>query len=149
MKSKEINLGYVDIANWKEGDPIFGEWMNHYPEYTEQIKNTLPDEIILESNKTYTLQIDYPLSTLFTHEFNTSEKGMTRAEFIKMVVDAYHFIYDVEDDTVGHKTGNISRMYNREKSSGKYGIWGHHLEDLVLHTLIFEDNEVIKIGVDS
>lgn len=40
-------------------------------------------------------------------------------------------------------------MYNRIKTNGDYGIWGHVLGDLMLHTLYFEEKNVITVGVDS
>lgn len=40
-------------------------------------------------------------------------------------------------------------MLNRETTTGPHGIWGHSLEDLVLHTVEQVEDDLFALGVDS
>jgi hypothetical protein len=148
-KEIEINLGYLSIANWKEGDNLFYNWMHEDDEYKDEIKNISENEIILFPDTTYTLKIIYPLSKPFVHKFTTDSNGMLRKELVKLIVDDYHQIYKEEDESVGHKTKEIPGMYNRQTSNGKYGIWGHHIDDLQLGTAHIDEKNLITLSVDS
>jgi hypothetical protein len=145
---KQINLGYIHMESYKPGDKIFSEWFYEEKEYQEEIDNTLPEEVILPANKKYTLTIDYPLSNPFKTELKTGVKGKTRREVINFIVDSYRKVYDEENNTSGVKESFIPGMYNRERTEGKYGIWGHVLGDLILHTLEVKGTK-LSLGVDS
>jgi len=149
IMKKNIILGDIAMFNWKKGDDLFPEWMHKDSEYDDEIRNTLPNEIILPSNQDFTLIIDYPLHIPYKYQFNTGEKGMTREDFVKLCVDSYQFIYAVEDDTTTIKPGLIPGIYNRITTDGKYGIWGHSLDDLVLCSADISDDNSIELGVDS
>lgn len=130
MDAKEIPVGsYVHIKNWKKGDKLWSDWIEDDPEYSAHIKDLNPEEKILDAGK-YILKIDYPLSIPFIEE-RVLDKPMTREEVVDWIVDRYHFIYDVEKDT------------------GTFGIWGHAIEDLDLHTIFIDKNGLITLGVDS
>ena len=47
------------------------------------------------------------------------------------------------------KCSYIPNMYNRITTEGKFGIWGHDLGDLILHTVWIDNDNVITLGVDS
>ena len=160
-RKKEIVAGYSYPGHWNgKGSPIYPEWWTKkpsagapdyektwYEEYQEEMAKATPEEIILKKGE-YTLVIDYPLSTPFEKEFKVSKKGMTRQEFVDMACESYQLIYAIEEASEG-KTGNIPGMLNRTSSSGKYGIWGHHIGDLTIHILYVGENNVITLGVDS
>lgn len=143
---KEIAVGSVQLDDWKIGDPLYSEWMLKEPEYAEEIKIDPVEEILLIGE--YTLKIDYPLHEPFI-EKRVLDKSMTREEVVAWIVDRYHFIYDVENETSKIKSDLIPGMHNRNTTDGKYGIWGHELGDLLLHTIFIDENNEITLGVDS
>lgn len=136
------------MYDWKEGDRIFPKWMREDEEYEKEIKSTKEDDVVLLPNSIYVLHITYPLSTTFIHQFVTTAHGMTRKELVKIVVTLYHKIYDEEDASVG-ATPNIPGMFNRQESKGPHGIWGHSLDDLILHSAEIDKDNVITLGIDS
>lgn len=55
---------------------------------------------------------------------------------------------NLPEETCADRFG--SSMINRAPTNGKYGIWGHSLGDLVLHTVHYDPTgKVIKLGIDS
>jgi hypothetical protein len=148
MKKTEIALGSINIENWKLGDPLYDDWMKDDPDYQFEV-NLKEGEIILPGNEKYTLVIDYPLSKPFKNKFKTPTEGISRKDLIKIIVNCYHYVYDIEDRTSKIMSGHIENLYNRNETEGKYGIWGHDIGDLVLHTIWVDKNNVIELGVDS
>lgn len=144
---KKIELGYIDIASWNKGDKLYSDWMEKDPEDNKAYLSLDKDEIILEP-KSYILVIDYPLTNPFAFEFTVS-KGMSRKDFVDLAVNAYREIYKEEDETSKIKPKNIPGLGNRARTVGKYGIWGHGIEDLILHSLNLKNNDIIELGVDS
>ena len=160
MKNKEIIAGYVYPGEWKgKGSSIWPEWWinpdktstwydgEYQKEQEEDMKQSPPEEVILESNTEYTLKIDYPLSNPFVAKFKTEKDGMTRQEFVDLACESYQHIYEVED--AGKDPGTIPGMYNRVITDGEFGIWGHYIGDLTIHTLYIDENNLITLGVDS
>jgi len=146
---KSIKLGDIQIEGYNEKTPLYPDWMIEDSHYKREIKETKENDVILPAKTSFELVIDYPLSNEFRKKFKTGVKGMTRRQFINLAVKSYKYVYDTEDKDVGHKTGNIKGMYNRQTSEGRYGIWGHALGDLVLHTAYIKKGNVIELGVDS
>ncbi len=136
------------MSSYKTGDEIFPDYFYEEEDNLEEIKNSPPDEIILPANQIFTLYIDYPLTTEFTTELNTGVHGLTRRNVIDFVIKCYKKIYEEEDESTKVKAGHIPNMFNRNKTNGKYGIWGHDLSDLMIHTLYVQGNE-LRVGVDS
>lgn len=77
----------------------------------------------------YTFKYDYPLSNeaAFVHPIT---KDMTWANILALAKKDYKRIYKEEDDSTKVKPGNIPGMLNRNKTNGKWGIWGHDIGDL-------------------
>lgn len=145
---KEIVLGYSDPGVWEgTATPIWPEW--YAEDCPSDVASYLPDEVILDSDTKYTLKIDYPLTNPYLGEFITGKNGMTRQEFVDLACKTYQEIYNTEDEDVKMKTPNIPGMYNRSTSNGRFGIWGHDIEDLTIHTLYVDENNVLTLGVDS
>ncbi|HMI02151.1 MAG TPA: hypothetical protein VK541_06700 [Pedobacter sp.] len=91
-------------------------------------------EETLISRKTAIVLIDYPLRNEYKFELN-SETGFTREFLLKEISKTYYKIYAEEEATATVKTIPIekrTKMYNRNETNGKYGIWGHDIADLVL-----------------
>ena len=141
MKFKDITLGDVAMYKWKLGDPLCPDWYEDKPDID-------PKEIILEPNSEFTLCITYPLSRDFTTKISTKEGGMTRESFVALVVLCYKQIYKDEDKTSEIDASHIPGMYNRVTTDGVYGIWGHDLSDLILHTLHVRGKK-LTLGIDS
>ena len=148
-EQKRIVVGnYVHIETWKPGDKLWSEWIEHDPKEVDNIiANLNPKEEILPAGK-YTLAICYPLTYPFIDE-KEFEKPVTREEVVSWIVESYHFIYNAEDKTSLTPAGLVPGMLNRIKTDGDFGIWGHGIEDLDLHTIYVDENNVITPGVDS
>lgn len=94
-----------------------------------------PDEIVTKDN-TIRIMFDYPLSNPVALEFKSpTGKGFTRMEFFKSVFDGYTKIYKTEEKD-DKDPGNVPGMFNRARSEGRYGIWGHVITDLYLEGII-------------
>jgi hypothetical protein len=106
-------------------------------------------EMVLKPNQEYTLVISYPLHNPAKFTFYTHFQGMTRAKLVALIRKYYKKVYAEEDKSVGKKTDCIPGMFNRDTSNGKYGIWGHHIGDLVLVNAKVSKKNVITLGVDS
>ncbi len=115
------------------------------------------DEKIID-DKEVTILYDYPFSQLFECTYQSSKNYFTRLELAILVSNTYQHIYEEEEKTTVAKV--LSReermkrgaLMNRNRTDGKYGIWGHDLGDLVLHTLhvSYSNNRyIIFLGIDS
>lgn len=81
----------------------------------------------------------YPLSCCVVAE--TTEELKKPSDFVKAFCEAYQEIYTIEDESVkGTKPGHLPGMYNRNRTDGCFGIYGHDLEDLVLEDVSFYDS---------
>ena len=86
-------------------------------------------QYVLPANKAFVLTINYPLHTAFVKPFiKHGNRGMTREELILKIIEAYKEVY---------------------RSPAKYGIWGHGMGDLMLHTATVDKDNVITVGCDS
>lgn len=77
----------------------------------------------------FTFKYDYPLNTTakFVH---TLKKNMNFANILSLAKKDYQRIYREEDESTKVKPGNIPGMLNRNSTDGKWGIWGHGIDDL-------------------
>ncbi len=145
---KSIKLGYISLADYSPKTPLFETWMRDDPEYQTEIRSCPDNEIILPSNKAYTIKIDYPLTNAFVTKVETGKNGLTRRQVVTKICGFYRKIYDDEAASMDGDEKYIEGMYNRAKSNGKYGIWGHVISDLMLHSLEVSGNK-LGVGVDS
>jgi len=118
-------------------------------EYPEKEIGDLFDknEKVIDENKV-TIIIDYPLNHPYKGEFN-SKNGFTRLSLIKEISKTYHEIYSEEERTATVKTLPMAKrkIYNRNETNGKYGIWGHDLGDLVLSDIMVYMNSAGEITI--
>jgi hypothetical protein len=115
-----------------------------------------PDEVVFTATELIVV-LDYPLRKEFGFPISaSSSKGFTRAELVRKIADLYKKVYEEEERT--SKIAVIpmeqrKRLINRNETNGKYGIWGHDLDDLVLHTIEISrtaDGTVrAQLGIDS
>jgi hypothetical protein len=136
--AKEIDLGYMSIAG--------GEWEDHDSDESESPLE--PNEIIVKKQD-ITIVYDYPLDGEFPFTYHTDNpKGFTREEISELVMDQYRQIYEEEEEE-DDDPGCVPGMLNRATSHGHYGIWGHDIGDLILHTLYQEADGTYSLGIDS
>jgi hypothetical protein len=143
IKTKNIDLGYIALEGYDPSIPLVPTWDDRPAK-----KGLKEDEVILPGKQEFLLQITYPLSIPYSGIIKTPAKGMTRREVVNKIVECYERIYREEDEAVGKPTPMITGMLNRDTSDGPYGIWGHVLSDLMLHTLNVAGNK-LTVGVDS
>lgn len=77
--------------------------------------------------------IDYPVNNPYKFHL-TSSTGFTTAMLLKAISEHYYLLYAEEEKTATIKTLPMKdrKMYNRNETNGKYGIWGHDIGDLLL-----------------
>ncbi|MFD2908017.1 hypothetical protein ACFSX9_04640 [Flavobacterium ardleyense] len=105
-----------------------------------EIENLIDkDEFVIDSNNV-TLVIDYPLAKEIEINIKSNNpKGFTRKELAQKISIAYNEIYQEEENSAKTKTVPSSEskgLQNRNQTDGKYGIWGHDIEDLDLSAII-------------
>jgi len=132
------NLGkYIDVidfnvykADSENGDTASISIANPEKDLP-QLQN--PQEIVITQH-TVTIIIDYPLTN--EYKFNlSSDTGFTRVHLLNEINKAYRKIYAEEEASATIKTIPLEKrktLINRNDTNGKYGIWGHDIEDLML-----------------
>ena len=115
-----------------------------------------PEEVVCTATELIVV-LDYPLRAEFRFPISaSSSKGFTRTELVRKIADLYKRVYEEEDQTSKNPVVPLEQrkgLINRNETSGKYGIWGHDLDDLVLHTIEISrttDGTVLAhLGIDS
>lgn len=67
-----------------------------------------------------------------------SVNGFSRKQLALLISEKYHQIYDEEEVGATTKTIPVNKRdngINRNKTNGKYGIWGHDITDLDLGSI--------------
>lgn len=148
-----ITLGVIQISDWKPIDKLYPSYYDEEEdckEYLTKYAKLDPHEIILEPDKVFVLEITYPLRAPCQVKISTGKHGISRLNLVSKIVDTYRKIYKIEDKSTRVKAGYIPGMLNRNFTDGKFGIWGHCIEDLVLCSAhIDRRNRKITLGVDS
>lgn len=119
-------------------------------DYDDNVKRMPANTPLNGVTKLYCI-IDYPVSNIACVGYDTSD--LTLGKVLYLYTQAYQHMYKCEDDDVGAVTENISGMFNRQKSSGRFGIWGHHIGDLVYNGFssikVYGDIAVAHFSCDS
>jgi len=108
------------------------------------------DEIVIHADSVI-LIIDYPLN--FPVEIkmkSNNSKGFTRKELAQKISHHYNEIYKEEEESAKVKTTPIEErqgIINRNQTDGKYGIWGHDIDNLDLSAAFITkaENGIIKL----
>lgn len=142
----------IDDPDWDKPSP-YVSLFNPEPDI-RNMRNR--DEIVLTAIH-LTLVLDYPLNREW--EFPVDSKslnGFTRVELARLISDTYKAVYAEEERTSKVPVVPLDQrigLINRNKTEGKYGIWGHDLGDLVLHTVevirMPNGSLVAYLGIDS
>lgn len=120
------------------------------PEF--EIENLIgKDEIVIENN-IVTIIIDYPISKPIEIEIKSNTyKGFTRRQLAERISEEYNRIYREEEESAKTKTTPINErkgIINRNQTDGKYGIWGHDIDDLDLSRIIIRKTDNGKIVLE-
>ena len=78
----------------------------------------------------YTFTYDYPLEDEAEFKHHLTERTSI-LDILELGAQDYKAIYDEEGQTASADPTPSGALLNRGDSHGKYGIWGHDIEDLV------------------
>lgn len=99
-----------------------------------------------ESPEEFEIYLDYPLSCMA----KATVKARTNLELAVRIADMHHQIYEEENESSTIPEGQASEnLINRNRTNGKYGIWGHVLSDLVLEGLQIHEGNKVTVYVGS
>jgi len=136
--NKEI---LFQVKNQKDFDGGIMPWIS-----IKNPENFLEDligkeEIVIKENVA-TLIIDYPLSKPLNIEIKSkNSKGFSKQELVKIISREYKRIYKEEDNSAKNKVipkDARKGLINRNTTNGKYGIWGHDIDDLDLSAVMIK-----------
>lgn len=158
-KKQEIPLGIllgsisfeVNTGKTEAGEEGIIPWISLEAGATEIASLVDPHQTVLPYPQVE-LRIDYPL-TYPAHIPLQSAKGFTRLALFRELTAAYTRIYKEESETAAEKVVPASerkQLLNRNKTNGRYGIWGHDLADLVLSGIdVYKtaDGKIIAVPV--
>lgn len=153
----EVTKLEVDMPEWRrDGNGVSPYMPLTKVAFTRAVKYMRnPNERVLKT-KRVTLVIDYPVRNTFETIMTSSDGSFTRIGLVSAIADAYQRMYQEERDTSILPEESLSQrdptcmLINRAPTNGKWGIWGHDLGDLLLHTIAYNVNEnKIYLGVDS
>ncbi len=130
---------YGNTKFWLHTSPdLHVPYILDYEDENKRASLIKPNEVVIEEEE-LTMVIDYPVSGDVRVELKKKE-GFTRMFIFKSIYEAYKRIYKEEDKESGDP-GIDNNLYNRRRSGGKYGIWGHYLEDLVIESVSYNPKE--------
>lgn len=108
-----------------------------------EINNLIGKDEIVIDNGNVTLIIDYPLNNPVEVKIKSdNSNGFTRKELAQKISTEYNRIYKEEEESAKTKTTPIDErqgLINRNQTDGKYGIWGHDIDDLDLSAIILRE----------
>lgn len=96
--------------------------------------------------------IRYPLS----NKAEITVSGVkTMNDLLEDIVKGYQEVYRMEEESTGKEASRMCDeipgcpLINRGRTDGVFGIWGHFIDDLAIHTVYLYKNGYVTIGVDS
>jgi hypothetical protein len=112
------------------------------------------DLVLIEGEgKDINVVFDYPLQRPTQFPITAP---LTRKDLVRFIGAAYRLIYDHETATSSQQAEPMCErnpgclLLNRANTDGVYGIYGHDLGDLALHTVTYDiEAGKIHLGVDS
>lgn len=116
----------------------------------EQISRLIDADKIVIPYSEITILIDYPLNKPAEFLIQNNGKGFSKKQLALEISKKYHEIYQTEESSAKTKTIPIEkreRLINRNETDGKYGIWGHDIDDLDLSSIEVYKTENGKIQI--
>lgn len=107
----------------------FSAYITDYPDVVSG-EDTLedPDAVVIPV-KTLTLKVSYPLNKVHDIAVSTENpRGFTRQDLFRVIHETYVKIFD---------------------DPRSYGVWGHHLEDLVLEGAFLTSPHTVELAMGS
>lgn len=96
--------------------------------------------------------IKYPLS----NKAEITISGVkTMNDLLSDIVKGYQEVYRMEEESTEKEASRMCDeipgcpLINRGRTNGMFGIWGHFIDDLAIHTVCLHKNGYVTIGVDS
>lgn len=121
-------------------------------EAQQQISRLINRNQIVIPHQSAILLIDYPLNKPVEIPIkSTSANGFTKEDLAIIVSREYKRIYQEEEATANIKTTPMEQrkgLINRNQTDGKYGIWGHDIEDLDLSGISVIKDEKGQIYIE-
>lgn len=106
----------------------------------------VPNEKVTDST-TIRVLFDYPFKYPEVVELK-SNNGFTLLDLGTAIANKYKEIYEEEGKSETMETPCYS--WNRKQTHGKYGIWGHYLEDLWISEVDYDEtNNLYKLVISS
>lgn len=120
---------YYEILS-KDGK-VFNFPLNRYNKVT--ISSISAPDIPIIKDTEISVDFSFPLSDTVTLVFRSrNENGFSRSDIIRLVSGAYKRLYEIEA-----KTSKIDKPFfrnrKRNKSDGKFGIWGFDYTQLCIY----------------
>jgi len=122
------------------------------------LKNHLikPNEVVLK-NRDIKICFNYPFKQPFIFTFSSPNgDGFTRGQLAEIIINQYYQMYREEDETIQEKPvlsleerKQVSFLINRNETDGKYGIWGHDMDDLSLNSMSIDKDGIWHLSIDS
>lgn len=101
----------------------------------------------VKEGEKYDCVITYPLKRDCKFKVLSDENLLV---MILQICNKYRQIYKEERETMSNKEGLIENSYNRDTSDGKWGIWGHMLGDITIHSITLDDvKKKIEFHINS
>lgn len=149
----EVTFQVDDPENKSEGPSPYV----HLAEPENNLKQMRNADVVVFTGTQLIVILDYPLREDVSFPISASSpRGFTRAELARKVAELYKRIYEEEAQTSKIAVIPLKQrkgIINRNKTNGKYGIWGHDLSDLDLHTIEIsrkaDGTVVAHLGIDS
>lgn len=149
----EITFQVDDPKNKSEGPSPYVNLADPEKDL-KQMRNA--EEVVFKGTELIVI-LDYPLREEFSFSVRASSSaGFTRAELVRKVADLYKKVYEEEAQTSKIAVIPLDQrkgLINRNETDGKYGIWGHDLSDLDLHTIEISRGAsgavLAHLGIDS
>lgn len=162
-----------NIITFKVIDPDAqsGEWGSYedpscyigLTEDSNDIDHIMRGDDIVINKPDIRVVFSYPLEKkhIITLVPTNGQKVFTRKELARVIVLKYQEIYAEEDESTEiipetHANKNLREnglhagLLNRVTTNGKWGVWGHSLDDLLLHTVRYvEEEDLYTLGIDS
>jgi hypothetical protein len=155
------NNRVIDDCSPKITDCLGEQMWQDFDEKGAFIKH---DEVVI-TDKDIKVSFDYPLKQKFLFDFH-SDQGFTRKQLVELIANTYKNIYEEEERTANEYeytykneadeacicTSKVipidirvqmGSLMNRNRTDGKYGIWGHDIEDLWLEGISYNPQTMI------
>jgi len=141
----------IKVSNQKDFEGEIMPWISiKNPE--KYIANLIDKENVIIKQNSAILIIDYPLKKPVEIEIKSASlKGFNKKELVQIISSEYKRIYEEEEKSTSIKTIPLKErkgVINRNKTNGKYGIWGHDIDDLDLSAIIIRKTENGKIVIE-